>query len=78
MGSIKRAKSDERQLTEQEFTFVQTLNDMKTSYVQDMNHRISAILNNIAKTRMDYEETQDLQFELDFTDDTHTLKITKL
>jgi hypothetical protein len=78
MGSIKRAKSDERQLTEQEFTFVQTLNDMKTSYVQDMNHRISAILNNIAKTRMDYEETQDLQFELDFTDDTRTLKITKL
>lgn len=80
MGAIKNTKQKEEKhkLTDQEFAFVQMLNEMKSSYLQDMNHRMSAILNNIAKTRLGYEEKQDLQFEMDFGDEAHTLKVTKL
>jgi hypothetical protein len=79
MGSIKRGKTEgEFKLTDEQFAFVELLNQMKNQYVQDMNHRISSVLNNLAKTQYGFQEQDDLQFELDFSDETHMLKVTKL
>jgi hypothetical protein len=39
---------------------------------------MSAFLNYVAKDRLGYPEKSDLQFELDFADESHTLKVTKL
>lgn len=78
MGSIKNSKPAERKLTEEEFKYVLAINQAKQQIMQEYNNVQAAFLNYVAKTRMGYEDDQDLQFELDFTDQTRTLKVTKL
>lgn len=80
MGSIKNTKGKEQshQLTQEEFDYVLAINRAKQGVMLEYNNVQSAFLNYLAKTRMGYEDKQDLQFELDFTDKTRTLKVTKL
>lgn len=80
MGSIKsnKAKEQSHKLSDKDFAYVQLLNEIKTRFVDDMNQRISSVLNSLAKTEMGYDKDGDLQFELDFADESHTLKVTKL
>lgn len=78
MGSIKANKTDSQQLTEEEFNYVMNINQAKQGVANEYNRVLSAFLNYVAKSRMGYKPEQDLQFELDFSDKSRTLKITKL
>lgn len=82
MGTIKRKDANENErswsLRPEEYNYVLAINQAKLRVAQEYTNVQSAFLNYIAKTRMGYEEKQDLQFELDFADESHTLKITKL
>lgn len=79
MGSIKNTNKDTaHELTEAEFNYVMNVNQAKQNIVQEYNRVMSAFLNYVAKSRLGYAEDQDLQFELDFADNSRTLKVTKL
>lgn len=79
MGSIKNTtvNNDEAKshpLQDDEFKYVLRVNEAKTAIADS----ISAFLHYIAVERMGYESTDSLQFELDFSDPKHVLKVTKL
>src|ERR1700752_83094 len=82
MGSIKNKNLDSQEkshtLTEAEFNSVMNLNVAKQNIINDLNKAISSYLKGIASTRLGYEYDTDLQFELDFADEKHILKITEL
>jgi hypothetical protein len=80
MGSIKnnKLKEEKHTLTDAEFNYVMNANRAKQQHIEADNLILSAFLNYVAKSRLGYEVKQDLQFELDFSDNSHTLKVIKL
>ena len=80
MGSIKNTplKEEKHSLTEAEFNYIMNVNQAKQGVIEEYNRVLSAFLNYIAKSRLGYEADQNLQFEIDFADNSHTLKVTKL
>lgn len=81
MGSIKESADDgaqEHPLTEAEFNYVMNINQARENVGQEYTRVISAFLHYIASSRLGYDSKDDLQFELDFTDKEHKLKVTKI
>jgi hypothetical protein len=82
MGSIRdtAAQPDERThvLNEEEFNYVMNLQQAKTDDLAKWNRTISAFLKYITVSRLNYTSDEDLQFELDFSDKEHKLKITTI
>ena len=62
----------------EEFNYVMNVNGAKSNIVDEYNRVMSAFLKYIAVSRFGYEAEDDLQFELDFTDKKHVIKVTKL
>lgn len=80
MGSIKDKANKEQThtLTEEEFNYVMNINVAKQNIAEEYTRVISAFLKYIACSRLGYDPTADIQFELDFTDEGHNIKITPL
>jgi hypothetical protein len=80
MGSIKNNHLIEstHELNEEEFNYLMNVNAAKQNIVQEYDRVMSAFLKYIATSRLQYPMEDDLQFELDFKDKKHELKITKL
>lgn len=68
------------ELTSQEFQYLKAMNDGRQRIFQEQGQTISAFLYFLAGSRLGYKTGKDikLQFELDFDDETHTLKISEL
>jgi hypothetical protein len=79
LGSIKNKTNDEQShtLTETEFNVVMNLNVAKQTALEQMNRAISTYLKGVCSTRLGYTAEEDLQFELDFANEKHELKITR-
>lgn len=80
MGSIKNNTSNAapHELTEEEFNYIMNVNKAKENIVQEYNRVLSAFMHYISCSRMGYDSKDDLQFEIDFTDEKRILKITKV
>lgn len=80
MGSIKRNQGTEQthELTEAEFNYIMNVNQAKQNIVEEYNRVISAFMKYVTTSRLGYNADTDLQFELDFADKKHNLKVTKL
>lgn len=80
MGKIKDGITAEQshELTEAEFNYVMNVNQAKSAIVEEYNRVMSAFLKYVASSRLGYPSEADLQFELDFSDKKHILKVTKL
>lgn len=68
------------ELTSQEFNYLKAMNDARQRIYAEQGRTISAFLYFVAGSRLGYKTGKDmeLQFEMDFDDETHTLKITEL
>ena len=81
MGSIKNmamyGTEQEHELTEAEFNYIMNVNDAKMKVTQEYNRVISAFLNYIAHSRLAYHD-DNLQFEVDFSDKSHKVRVTVL
>lgn len=81
MGSIKNSSMNpeqEHKLTEAEFNYVMNMQTAKQTNLEQSNKMISAFLKYITASRLKYNADDDLQFELDFSDEKHILKVTRL
>lgn len=81
MGIKKAAQVTEtttHQLTDAEFNYVMNIQTAKQNIVDEYNRVISSFLKYVSSSRLEFDPNTDLQFELDFSDDKHELKITKL
>lgn len=81
MGSIKSTATNPEQehtLTEAEFNYVMNINQAKQGVVAEYNRVMSAFLKYVASDRLKYSAEDDLQFELDFSDEKRVLKVKKL
>lgn len=81
MGSIKNnsaKKNDSHQLTDEEMNYLINLNAAKQNIIKEYDRVMSAFLHYLASSRFGYDSTDDLQFEMDFADQSRTLKISKL
>lgn len=81
MGSIKNNANpinSTHELTEEEFNYLVNINAAKDNIVQEYNRVMSAFLKYVTVSRLGFPSEDDLQFELDFKDRKHQLKITKL
>lgn len=78
MGSIKNNGAKSFTLTDAEFNYVMNVNKAKQAVADEYNRVMSAFLNYVSKSRLGFPDDANLQFELDFTDAKHELKITKL
>lgn len=80
MGSIKNSQTaaQDHVLSEQEFNYVMNVQTAKQAIADEYNRVMSAFLKYVSTTRLGYQPADDLQFELDFTDNKHTLKVTIL
>lgn len=65
-------------LTEAEFNYVMNVQTAKQNIVDEYNRVISAFLKYVASSRLGYSPDEDLQFELDFSDSKHELKVTRI
>lgn len=67
-------------LTDQEFAYLKAMNDARQRIFQEQGQTISAFLYFVAGSRLGYKTGTDmnLQFEMDFDDETHTLRISEL
>lgn len=79
MGTIKNSESapTEHKLSDAEFNYVMNIHQAKQNIMQEYDRVTSAFLYYLASNNFGYTPKDELQFELDFTDDSHTLKITK-
>jgi hypothetical protein len=79
MGSIKNKKNEvEHQLTNVEFNYIMNVNKSKQNMTDEYNRVMAAFLKYISSTRLGYKDDAHLQFELNFTDESHILKVTEL
>lgn len=82
MGSIKKRSQSEKTsthtLTEAEFNYVMNIQTAKQNIVDEYNRVTSAFLKYVSCDRLNFKPEEDLQFELDFADNKHELKVTKL
>lgn len=82
MGRVKAQaatkQADSQKLTDEEFKYVQALTESRNRIYEEQGRTISAFLYYLAGTRLGYDGKQSLEFELDFDNPEHELKITKL
>lgn len=80
MGSIKKQSQDTQThtLSEQEFNYVMNIQSAKQNVMEEYNRVISAFLKYVTSERLGYKPEDDLQFELDFSNNKHELKVTIL
>lgn len=65
-------------LKDEEFNYIMNVNVARNNVNQEYNRVMSAFLHYISCSRMGFESTDNLKFELDFDDETHKLKIWKI
>jgi hypothetical protein len=65
-------------LKEEEFNYIINVNIARNAIQQEYHRVMSAFLHYIAASRLGYETTDNLKFELDFDDTTHKLRVWKL
>lgn len=80
MGSVKKqaSNSSTHALTDAEFNYIMNIQTAKQHIVDEYNRVISAFMKYVSSSRLGYDPEATLQFELDFSDDKHILKITVL
>lgn len=80
MGSIKNSSDGPQShtLTEDEFNYVMNINQAKQSISQEYTRVMSSFLHYVSSSRLGYSPQDDLQFEVDFTDEKRELKVTRL
>lgn len=82
MGSIKKKVTErtttEHTLTEPEFNYIMNAQTAKQRTAEEYSRIISAFLMYISNSRLGYTDDTALQFEIDFADEKHVLKVTAL
>lgn len=74
MGKIKDANK-KYYLNAAEFKYVKSIYDSRSRIFQEQSQVISAFLKYVASGRLGLPADADLQFEMDFEDEAHELKI---
>lgn len=84
MGSLKNKvlnqnnDGQKHELTDQEFQYLKAMNDARQRIYGEQGQTISAFLYYVAGSRLGYADSKELQFEMDFDDPKHELKITPI
>ena len=86
MGKIKQQvtesanepESTSYTLKDEEFTYLLQANYVRKTLIDLIGQLISSRLHEISVTRLGYDKADQLQFEIDFDDKEHQLKIAKL